>query len=243
MAFGVLEDGKQKAEIGLDSDLGEGAAQQRGAARGPFAADLGKVQAACPRVLHQEEPAIDLEYGADDGAGTLAQRIDRRLLEAERDVAAAGIAQRVGIAVGEPLDVADQHHMVAGIDDGVTGAVEPADRALDDGMTRRSGTPGDGGEFVRPLGGKDARRLLLGLGENADRKTVGTKKGVEARRALADADQQQRRIERHRGEGIGRETARGSVGAAGGNHRHAGHESAKCPSQLERIDRRHDVSG
>ena len=63
--------------------------------------------------------------------------------------------------------------MVAGIDHRVTGAFEPAYGPFEDGMTPWAQTMRHGSKFVDPLGGKDPRCVLLGLGQDTDRETIG----------------------------------------------------------------------
>ena len=104
-----------------------------------------------------------------DGRG----RVDRRLFQAQRDVAAARIAQRVGVGIGKGLDVADEDDVVAGIDHLVAGAVEPGRRAVDERVAEGAGTPGGVLELVRPLGGEENGGVLLVFGEDVHREAAG----------------------------------------------------------------------
>ncbi len=130
------------------------------------------------------------------------------------EIAATGIAQTIRLAVVEGLDPADQDDVIARVDDLFGGAVEPgrdigehrrAMRALAASRRRRNDP--------RP-GARRCSRRPSGLRTGYSRRSRAPGQGREVARGACQADQQQRRIERHRGEGIGGEADRAAPSAS-----------------------------
>src|SRR5262245_31555851 len=132
----------------------------------------------------------------------MGRRIYCRLFETERDIAAPCIAQWAGIAMREALNGTHEDDMIARVDDIGARAIEPGDGAIDQRISRSRCMPGNGREFVSALRGKDARYVLLALGQDVDGKALRLSEGGATRRGPGNADEKEWRIERDGGEGI-----------------------------------------
>src|SRR5712691_2209869 len=74
--------------------------------------------------------------------------------------------------------------------------------------------------------------------EDVDSEASALAQGRIALALVIDADEHQRRLERHRGEGAGREARRPVVGVAGGHDGHPGGEVTEDTAKFVRIDHR-----
>src|SRR5712692_1531694 len=72
--------------------------------------------------------------------------------------------------------------------------------------------------------------------EDVDGEAAALAQGRIALALVIDADEHQRRLERHRGEGAGREARRSVVGIAGGHQRHPGREVTEDKAKFVRAD-------
>jgi hypothetical protein len=121
--------------------------------------------------------------------------------------------------------------MIAGVE-GVVGLALEIGHAV--GQDRRARAPGlglDAGEAVDILAHELTRQgLMLGV-QHIDRPASGRVQSRQASRLEVDTDQRQRRVEGHRGEGIGRQPDLASILAHGGDHRHPGREATKRVAQ------------
>ncbi len=126
--------------------------------------------------------------------------------------------------------------MVAGRVPRLDRALEAREAAREEGRAAQARLPLDVGKLVRrgpreALGERPLRRAQHMHGE--------VRRRVEGRprpRLLADAPQQQRRVERDGGEGVRRHPLRLATGAARGHDRHAGREAPEGGAQHARLD-------
>lgn len=126
---------------------------------------------------------------------------------------------------------ADQDHMITGINQLVTRTGEGGGRAVDQRQACQSLMPCKPRETVADGRCETMRHLLLITGQDIDRKMAGRAEGRETGRGLARTDQQQRRIKRDRGEGIGGKSNRAPPGVACGDNGHAGRKSTERLAQ------------
>ena len=163
-------------------------------------------------------------------------RADRRLIEVKPAVAARG-SRGTGRARhrSSPSPPADQHVVVAAIVDRVAFAFEHAERILEDRRAGLAARPGRRSEPILVAGRKaDRGRLLPGL-QHVYREVRRLDQAGGARRALGKADQQQRRIERNRGEAVDRQSGRLARRVEAGDDGHARREAAERIAQRSRV--------
>ena len=134
-------------------------------------------------------------------------------------------------------DPPNHDHVIAGVDEIVTAAVEPRGRTLEYGVARRPGVPFDAGEAIVGRGGERAGDRLLALGEDVHGVPVALGEHLEAPRPLVDAHEHERRIERDRGERIGREAARASLPVECRHHGDPGQEGAERVPVVPQVER------
>ena len=132
------------------------------------------------------------------------------------------------LLVGERIDPADEQVVVA---DGVAAgdrAFERRDRTVEDRQTRRAGRPGGAAEVLaagrdrRP--GEAVRQRLLVLAEDAHREAPDRvdERGDEP--AAVERDDDERRLEADRAQGVDRDPGRSAVGVERRDHADPGHE-------------------
>jgi hypothetical protein len=103
------------------------------------------------------------------------------------------------------LDLTDEEHVVAGWMQCVVSTFEPCHRAFDQGRPGRAQTEVDAGETIRVRARKPAREIDLVIGQHADCVARGAFERGEAARMPRQAPGDQRWIQRHRIERVGRE--------------------------------------
>src|SRR5947208_5513046 len=132
-------------------------------------------------------------------------------VEMETPVPSAEEQKRVDAGVEAGLDhLPDQNVVVAAVMHGVAPALEYTERVPKDRRPGLAARPGRGPEPVLVARRKaDRRRLLSGL-QNVDREMLSFDQRRRARRLLGQAHQQQRRVERNRGEAVDGEARRRS---------------------------------
>ena len=137
------------------------------------------------------------------------------LVEVQPAVAAAEEQQRVEARVEARLHhPPDEDVVIAPVIDGKTLAFEYAERFLEDRCTGFAARPSGGAEAVLVACREaDRGRLLAGL-QNVYREMRCRGERRSASRPLGDADQQERRIERDRGEAIDGEPCGNAVAEA-----------------------------
>jgi hypothetical protein len=184
----------------------------------------------------EQDPAIGLEHRADPPRPPFLGA-HRFLVEPEREVVAAAIAERPARRMEVTDDAADQDHVVAGVDPVMHRAVEPRDRRVEHGGALMSRRPGDLVELVRALRREDVGDLAMVLGEDVDAEMRSRGKDAVALGAVGDANQDQGRVERDRGKGIGGEAPWLPIVIDRRDDRHTGNETAQRLAEFPRIKR------
>lgn len=126
----------------------------------------------------------------------------------------AGVEQQRGEigSFGEALDTANEDGVVAADVGGFVGDLEHRAATGENRGAAGAGLPGQADETVgRPSGEAIGKIDLIGS-EDVDRVVAGTTKGFETIRAVVEAPEHQRRIERDGGEGIDGQADRPAVG-------------------------------
>ena len=125
--------------------------------------------------------------------------------------------------------------MVAGFVLGVDHAVDVGDRLVEDGRAGLAVAPADTLEPVAGPGAEAPAGLLLVLAQDVDGEVPAVADRRPGGRRLGHAHQDQRWVERHRREGVGRHPRR-AVGAVAGDDRHAGGEVPQDSAEAGAVD-------
>jgi len=104
------------------------------------------------------------------------------------------------------------------------------------------GPPGQPGELIRRRPREPPRDVLLIAGQHVDREMLAAREPVQRRRALAHAEQHQRRLQRHGGERVRGQPVPHAGLIAGGHDGHAGREGPDCLPEIPAVKARRSQS-
>jgi len=160
----------------------------------------------------------------------------RAALRGQRGVAAAVEDERVarGSAGAGVPDPADHDLVVAAGQAVLDGALQDGEDTFDAGAACRpvpvvtDVIPGRG----QPAPGEAGRQVLLLRGEHVDRERAVLPDRRQGQAGQVEADQDERRVERQRGDRVGGGAHRRTVGVDRGDHRDAGREVAHGRAEL-----------
>ena len=123
--------------------------------------------------------------------------------------------------------------MVAALMDRLRLAIERRETAVQHGRPGFPPLPGDAIPAVADRRRKPHRQVALIVAQHIDRETSGRAEGVQILRRPVQAEQHQRRVERHRTEGVGGQPDRIARIGNRGDDGHSGGETSKgiaeCP--------------
>ncbi len=131
---------------------------------------------------------------------------------------------------------ADDDRMIAAIQALGNSALDVTENTVKNRGAVRSLMPLEAGEFIDSFRREAPRELLLMFSQKIDRKGIPAFEAGIALRRFVDADQHQRRIERQRQKGIGRESVRAAASIECGNNGHAGGKMPHDAAQFLWID-------
>ncbi len=134
-------------------------------------------------------------------------------------------------AFAETLDAADENGVVAGDMHGFVGHFECRATAREDRGAAQAGLPGEADEAVGRPGSEAVGDVLLIAGQDVDAVVAGLAEGFEVVRAVVEAPENKRRVERDGREGIDGQADRMTVRVDGSDHADAGGESSQGIAQ------------
>ncbi len=153
--------------------------------------------------------------------------------------------QRRRVAAREPFDAPEQHGVVALLVARVGAAFEGGHALAQAGaaVASRVEIALEALELVRRRLGEVPGQLALRSGQHAEVEGSRRQEGVGAARVVADAPEQQGRVQRDGREGVDGHAFAFAVGRGGGDEAHTGGKSAQRLPQRARIDRVGRVAG